>query len=130
MRQRFSVPTSLFSASRISRLAIVFLIAAFLSAVAPTGATLAQSEPGATESPTGGNVPGRSLGNTSDSEFWRAVRQGSPGMVSIPDQQAAFVRHLDSPGRVVIEVEPDQRMGFDSEAMFAGSDAGASRTQL
>ena len=46
------------------------------------------------------------------------------------DQQAAFVRHLDSPGRVVIEIEPDHRMGFDSEAMFAGSDAGATRTQV
>ncbi len=46
------------------------------------------------------------------------------------DQQAAFVRHLDSPGRVVIEIVPDHRMGFDSEAMFAGSDAGATRTQV
>ncbi len=45
-------------------------------------------------------------------------------------QQTAFVTHLDSPGRVVIEVQPSVRMGFDSEAMFQGSDAGATRTML
>ena len=46
------------------------------------------------------------------------------------DQQAAFVAHLDSPGRVVIEVVPDTRIGFDAEAMFARSAAGPSRTRL
>jgi hypothetical protein len=46
------------------------------------------------------------------------------------DRQAAFVDHLDSPGRVVIEVVPDTRMGFDASAMFAGSDAGPSRTRV
>jgi hypothetical protein len=45
-----------------------------------------------------------------------------------PDQQAAFVAHLDSPGRVVIEVVPDRRIGFDAEEMFAGSPTGPSRT--
>lgn len=44
--------------------------------------------------------------------------------------QAAFVAHLDSPGRVVIKVVPDGRIGFDSEAMFAGSPAGPSRTKV
>ena len=42
--------------------------------------------------------------------------------------QAAFVTHLDSPGRVVIRIVPDARIGFDSEAMFANSPAGASNT--
>ena len=45
-------------------------------------------------------------------------------------QQAAFVEHLDSPGRVVIEVVPSKRIGFDSQAMFADSDAGETRTQV
>ena len=45
-----------------------------------------------------------------------------------PDQQAAFVAHLDSPGRVVIEVRPDRRIGFDAEEMFAGSPAGPTPT--
>jgi general stress protein 26 len=46
------------------------------------------------------------------------------------DAQAAFVRHLDSPGRVVIRIDPDSRIGFDSEAMFANSPAGASTTRV
>ncbi len=45
-------------------------------------------------------------------------------------KQDAFVAHLDSPGRVVIEVIPDVRIGFDSEAMFAGSPAGGSVTRV
>jgi hypothetical protein len=45
-------------------------------------------------------------------------------------KQAAFVRHLDSPGRVVVRVAPDARIGFDSEAMFAGSPAGATTTKV
>ena len=45
-------------------------------------------------------------------------------------QQRSFVDHLDSPGRVVIEVRPTQRIGFDSEPMFRDSPAGTSRSQL
>jgi general stress protein 26 len=45
-------------------------------------------------------------------------------------QQQAFVDHLDSPGRVVIEVTPTQRIGFDSELMFRASAVGRSRSQL
>lgn len=52
------------------------------------------------------------------------VRPGEPA------KQAAFVEHLDSPGRVVIELVPTTRIGFDSAAMFAGSKAGPSRTEL
>jgi hypothetical protein len=44
--------------------------------------------------------------------------------------QAAFVRHLDSPGRVVIRIDPHTRIGFDSEAMFANSPAGATSTRV
>jgi hypothetical protein len=53
-----------------------------------------------------------------------AVRPGDPA------KQAAFVAHLDSPGRVVIEIVPTTRIGFDAEAMFRGSAAGPSRTEL
>ncbi len=41
--------------------------------------------------PLGGNVPGGSLGTASDSELWRAVRQGIQGNVSIPDKQAGVM---------------------------------------
>ena len=46
------------------------------------------------------------------------------------DQQAAFVHHLETPGRVVIEVVPDKRIGFDAEAMFRNSPAGSSRSRV
>ncbi len=43
------------------------------------------------ESPVGGLVPGQALGSNSDSEIWRAVRQGQQGNVSIPDKQAGVL---------------------------------------
>ncbi len=46
-------------------------------------------------------------------------------------RQTGCVRaHLDSPGRVVIKIVPDARIGFDSEAMFANSPAGATTTEV
>ena len=44
--------------------------------------------------------------------------------------QTAFCRHLDTDGRVIIEIEPDLRIGFDAERMFANSPAGPTRTQV
>ncbi len=41
-----------------------------------------------------------------------AVRPGDP------EAQAAFVRHLDSPRRVVLEIVPEARIGFDSAQMW------------
>ncbi|WP_419842701.1 hypothetical protein [Candidatus Poriferisodalis sp.] len=38
--------------------------------------------------------------------------------------QAAFCKHLDTDGRVIIEIEPDLRIGFDAEQMFKNSPAG------
>jgi general stress protein 26 len=46
------------------------------------------------------------------------------------DQQAAFVQHLDTPGRVVIEIVPDKRIGFDAEEMFRNSPAGQTYTKV
>ena len=46
------------------------------------------------------------------------------------EQQAAFVHHLDTPGRVVIEIVPDTRIGFDAENMFRNSPAGPSRSKV
>jgi hypothetical protein len=44
-----------------------------------------------------------------------------------PQEQAAFVAHLDSPRRLIIELVPTARIGFDSESMFRGSAVGPSR---
>lgn len=46
------------------------------------------------------------------------------------DKQAAFADHLDTPGRVIIEIVPDTRIGFDSEAMFKNSPTGGSTTKV
>lgn len=40
---------------------------------------------------TGGQVPGQALGATSDSDFWRQVRQGAQGQVSIPNERAGVL---------------------------------------
>lgn len=39
--------------------------------------------------PTGGEVPGNTLGVTSDPEVWSAIRHGESGKVTIPDDYAA-----------------------------------------
>ena len=64
------------------------------AAIALTLASMAHAQQGTApvipgEAPIGGSVPGNSLGADSDSEMWRAVRQGVAGSVSIPDQNAA-----------------------------------------
>lgn len=46
------------------------------------------------------------------------------------ERQEAFVHHLDTPGRVVIEIRPTARIGFDAENMFKDSPAGPSRTKV
>ncbi len=69
-------------ARRIATL-LVFLAVLTMSAVGlqPVPAT----------AQTGGQVPGDSLGATSDTEFWRQVRQGMQGQVSIPDARAGVL---------------------------------------
>lgn len=64
----------------------LLLLALALGAAALPGPTLA-----AGEGPTAGQVPGESLGNASDADFWRAVREGQPQTISIPDREAAVL---------------------------------------
>ncbi len=40
---------------------------------------------------TKGAVPGQALGNRNDSDFWRTMRRGGRGTVSIPDKQAGIL---------------------------------------
>ncbi|MDH3593892.1 MAG: formate dehydrogenase subunit gamma [Rhodospirillales bacterium] len=56
-------------------------------ALAQTGVETPMEEP----SPGSGKVPGRSIGNASDAEIWRAVRHGLQGNVSLPDKQAGLL---------------------------------------
>jgi formate dehydrogenase subunit gamma len=59
-----------------------FLVAGLLLAAALGGQALVTAPAWAQEQ---GNVPGAPLGNQSDAEFWRALRQGDPGTVSAPN---------------------------------------------
>ncbi|MEZ5218771.1 MAG: pyridoxamine 5'-phosphate oxidase family protein [Ilumatobacteraceae bacterium] len=46
------------------------------------------------------------------------------------EQQRAFADFLDSPRRIIIELIPEKRIGFDSANMFKGTGAGESRTHV
>ena len=65
----------------------IFLLAVFAGVAALTGSPVLDIKPAAAQ--TGGQVPGNWSGNTSDAEFWRAIRKGVRGSVSIPDKKAA-----------------------------------------
>lgn len=68
----------------------ILLVAAVIGVAGLVGAAQAQETPPELRAaPSGGAVPGDALGSTSDSEFWRAVRKGVQGKVSIPDKNAA-----------------------------------------
>lgn len=55
-------------------------------------------------------------------EFSAAMRPDDP------EKAAAFAGHLDSPGRLVLEVIPDVRIGYDAEKMWKAAPAAAPRT--
>ncbi|NNG04479.1 MAG: formate dehydrogenase subunit gamma [Inquilinus sp.] len=73
--------------------AIVLFLALYagFSVVAGSWAQEALRPAQETASPTGGMVPGESLGSASDAEIWRAVRQGAQGNVSIPNAMAGVL---------------------------------------
>ena len=84
-RYRISIPR---------RWAVIAIVAGLLAVIPMPplggGTALAQSSVRPPEA-SGGAVPGGVLGTTNDSEFWRQVRHGAPGTVSIPDKSAAIL---------------------------------------
>lgn len=74
---------------------LVALGALFIATFADLGTAAAQSSVRPPDNavtgggPTGGRVPGDALGGISNSDYWRAVREGVRGTVSIPDKNAA-----------------------------------------
>ncbi|WP_425087583.1 formate dehydrogenase subunit gamma [Stappia sp.] len=76
-------------AARAGGIALAVFAAIVLAADAPALAQQGTAPEVASESPIDGLVPGNTLGGTSDTDFWRAVRQGEAGNVSIPDQKSA-----------------------------------------
>jgi len=65
---------------------ILLLVALVFGATALSGLTLA-----ATDDPVAGQVPGQSLGSSSDADLWRAVRAGQPQTINIPDREGAVL---------------------------------------
>ncbi|MGH6943772.1 MAG: formate dehydrogenase subunit gamma [Geminicoccaceae bacterium] len=63
-------------------LALWLGVAAVTASVVSSGVALAQEQ---------GRVPGQALGNTSDADFWREIRRGQQGSVSIPNQEAGVM---------------------------------------
>ncbi len=70
------------------------------------------------------------LHDDDDTKAWMYPALAAKVRPESADRQAAFVHHLDTPERVVIELVPDTRIGFDAEEMFRQSPAGPSRTQV
>ena len=71
---------------------VLFLVGLAVSSLTPADAVAqTQGREVAESNPVGGQVPGGSLGNQSDSEIWRAVRQGVQGTVSIPDKKSGVL---------------------------------------
>ena len=72
----------------------IVMAAVLTTTLFATDAAVAQQVQGRTVeqvSPLAGNVPGDNLGTASDSEIWRAVREGIQGNVSIPNKQAGVM---------------------------------------
>jgi len=65
---------------------ILLVVALAFGATALSGLTLA-----AADDPVAGQVPGQSLGSSSDADLWRAVRAGQPQTINIPGREAAVL---------------------------------------
>lgn len=63
-------------------------VLAFLTMLAAAAVAL---DPAPASAQTAGQVPGNSLGGTSDSEFWRQIRNGQQGQVTIPNARAGVL---------------------------------------
>jgi formate dehydrogenase subunit gamma len=85
----FRTIRALSNGAKAGGLALVLFAALALAIDAPAHAQQGTAPQIAGESPVDGLVPGNTLGGTSDTDFWRAVRQGEAGNVSIPDQKSA-----------------------------------------
>ena len=78
---------------KLRRLLAVLSILVFAVFAGFIGSPTLSVQPAAAQS--GGQVPGGWSGSTSDAEFWRAIRKGVSGTVSIPDKKAAQLVQSD-----------------------------------
>ncbi len=78
-----------FRSRRIFRAAALLLLLTFGAGAANLAGAPILDNPAAAQEK--GNVPGQSLGNTSDTELWRTMRRGLRGNVSLPDKQTGVM---------------------------------------
>ncbi|MEN3794221.1 formate dehydrogenase subunit gamma [Fulvimarina sp. MAC3] len=83
--------TILRQVSMLVALAVLTLFAATQLSSAQSSVRPPDSGIAAPSNPTGGEVPGNSLGNTSDAEMWRQVKGGIQGTVSQPNEQLGYM---------------------------------------
>ena len=79
--------------NKLRRILAVLSIIVFAVFSGFPGSLTLSMQPAAAQS--GGQVPGGWSGSTSDAEFWRAIRKGVHGTVSIPDKKAAQLVQSD-----------------------------------
>ncbi len=72
---------------------VLFLFVCLITLSSVSDKSFAQQNvnPALKSNPKGGAVPGSALGTTSDSQFWREIRKGVKGSVSIPDEKAGVL---------------------------------------
>ena len=68
--------------------------------------------PGVAQAQEAGGVPGGTLGTASDSEFWREVRGGAQGTVSIPDKKAGVMVQSSGENWRAVRNGPLSRIGI------------------
>ncbi len=79
----FSPVSRLFELSRLGSVIFCLALAVFATTAPWTGNAAKAQQSGA--------VPGGALGMTNDSQLWRDLRHGAPGVVSLPDKRYAVL---------------------------------------
>lgn len=72
-------------------LGLAVLLAILFVAADPAAAQLSGGREVPSFSPEDGQVPGGALGSDATADMWRAIRQGTPGNVTLPDGQAGVM---------------------------------------
>jgi len=96
------------------------LTALIVMGVVVLGDAATPSSDGSVFAQTQGQVPGRTLGGTNDSEMWRAIRQGVTGSVSLPDKQAGVLVQSEGDNWRAINNGPLKKYGAWIMAAIVG----------
>ena len=82
------MPRIMIAIRRLSLLLSVVALLLYAVSFTLTGSSALHRD---AQAQTAGNVPGDSVGNTSDADIWRAIRRGAQGNVSIGDKKAGYM---------------------------------------